>query len=187
MKPWVRYRGGHARYTGGITRPPFAAWLATPEGQTVLRDEASRSRFALLADARAARRLWRGLAAAAREPEVIATIQRQLHAYLGRLREFAYADGLPRLSVNLHRIVVVPRVLINGAAYGAIERDLRAGRVFASLAGGHAVRHFFIRTLIDIWMARSWARSRRRSGRSQSAASGSAWGSMAGSCGGFRS
>ena len=149
MKAWVRYRRGGARYTGVVSRPPFVAWLAAPEGQRVLDAAASRTRFAFLARARAARRLWRRLAAAAREPGVVVTIQSEMDGYLGRLQEFAYADGLPRLSVDLHRIVVVPRVLINGAAYGAIAKRLHSERAFASLEGGDAVRDFFVATLID--------------------------------------
>ena len=149
MKPWVRYRRGRAWYAGRITRPPFVAWLETPEGRAVVDKAASQARFAFLARPRATRRLWRQLAAAAREPGVIVRIQSEMDAYLGRVQEFAYAEGLPRLSVDLHRIVVVPRVLINGATYGAIARALRSERAFASLHGGDALRDFFVRTLID--------------------------------------
>jgi hypothetical protein len=149
MKAWVRYRRGRARYTGGISRAPFDAWLTTREGQRVLDEAISRTRFAFLARSRAARRLWRQLAAAARETGVIVIIDSEMNGYLGRLQEFAYADGLPRLSVDLHRLVAVPRVLINGAAYGAIARRLHSERAFASLEGGDALRDFFITTLID--------------------------------------
>jgi len=149
MKAWVRYRRGRAWYTGGITRAPFVAWLAMPEGRATLEEAASHGRFAFLARARAARRLWRRLATAARDPDVVVTIQSEMDAYLGRLQEFAYAEGLPRVSVDLHRIVVVPRVLINGAAYGAIARKLRSERAFASLDGGDALRDFFVGTLIQ--------------------------------------
>lgn len=148
MNAWVRFRRGRAWYTGGITRAPFDAWLVVPEGRATLDDAASRVRFRFLARARAARRLWRGLAAAARNPGVIAAIQHEMDAYLGRLQEFAYAEGLPRVSVDLHRLVLVPRVLINGAAYGAIDRRLRSERAFASLDGGDALRDFFVETLI---------------------------------------
>ena len=148
MNAWVRYRRGRAWYTGRITRAPFVAWLATPDGRATVDEAASQARFAFLARGRAARRIWRGLAAAARDPDVVVTIQREMDAYLGRLQEFAYAEGLPRLSVDLHRIVVVPRVLINGAAYGAIARRLRSAPAFASLDGGHALRDFFIVTLV---------------------------------------
>jgi len=149
MKAWVHFRRGRARYTGAITRQPFVAWLATPEGRAVLDASASHGRFAFFAEARASRRLWRGLAAAARQPGAVAAIQSEVDAYLDRLHEFAYAAGLPRLSVDLHRVVVVPRVLINGAAYGAVARRLRSERAFASLEGGDALREFFVMTLID--------------------------------------
>jgi hypothetical protein len=149
MKAWVRYRRGRAWYTGSIARAPFVAWLATSEGRAAVDLSASRGPFAFFARARAARRLWRRLAAAARDPRVVVAIQSEMDAYLGRVREFAYAGGLPRLSVDLHRIVVVPRVLINGAAYGAIARRLQSERAFASLDGGDALRDFFVRTLVD--------------------------------------
>jgi hypothetical protein len=148
MSTWVRYRRGRAWYAGRISRAPFVAWLAMPEGRATLDEAASRMRFAFLARARAARRLWRQLAAAARDPDVVVAIQSEMDAYLGRLQEFAYAEGLPRVSVDLHRIVVVPRVLINGAAYCAIGKRMRSARAFASLDGGDALRDFFVVTLI---------------------------------------
>src|SRR3989442_14931569 len=98
MNTWVRYRRGRARYTGRITRAPFVAWLATPEGRATLDDAASQARFAFFARARAARRLWPPLAPAARHRDVIVPIQSEMDGYFGRLQEFAYAQGLPRLS-----------------------------------------------------------------------------------------
>jgi hypothetical protein len=148
MNTWVRFRRGRAWYTGGITRAPFVAWLAMPEGQAALEQARSQLRVPFLARARAARRLWRRLAAAARDPGVIVAIQSEIDGYLGRLQEFAYAEGLPRVSVDLHRMVVVPRVLINGAAHGAIARRLRSSGAFASPEGGDALRDFFVVTLI---------------------------------------
>jgi hypothetical protein len=148
MKAWVRYRRGRAWYSGAISRPPFRGWLGTPEGCEAVDSVALRMRFAFLGRARAARCLWRRLAAAARDRQVVAAIQSELDAYLGRVNEFASAGGLPRFSVGLHRLIVVPRVLINGAAYGAIARRLRSDRAFASLEGGDAIRDFFVRTLV---------------------------------------
>lgn len=149
MKAWVRYRRGRARYTGRVSRAPFDAWLATAEGQQVLDEATSRTRFPLFARARAARRLWRQFASAARQRTAVHIIQSEIDAYLGRLQEFAYADGLPRLSVDLHRLVAVPRVLINSAAYGAIARRLDSERVLAALEGGDSLRDFFVTTLVD--------------------------------------
>jgi len=149
MKGWVRFRRGRACYTGAIARLPFVAWLATPEGRAVLDGAVARTRFAVLTERRAARRLWRQLAAAAREPAAVVVIQSEADAYLDRLRDFTCAAGLPRLSVDLHRLVVVPRVLVNGAAYGGIARRLLAERAFAALEGGDVLRDFFVRTLVD--------------------------------------
>jgi len=148
MGAWVRHRRGGARYAGRITRAPLTAWLATPEGQATLDAAASRLRLRFLARPRAARRLWRALATAARDASVAAIIQSEIDAYPGRLQDFAYAEGLPRASVELHRIVVVPRVLINAAATGAIARRLRSVHAFMALEGGDAVRDFFVRQLV---------------------------------------
>jgi hypothetical protein len=148
MSAWVRHRRGGARYAGRITRAPFVEWLTTAEGQAARDAAASRLRLRFFVRRRAARRLWRELAAAAREPELVAIVQSEIDAYPRRLHEFVYAEGLPRASVDLHRIVVVPRVLINAAAYGAIARRLRSVRSFAALEGGDAVRDFFVVTLI---------------------------------------
>ncbi len=148
MKAWVRFRRGRPWYGGAISRRPFVAWLGTQEGQAALDAAASRLRLTLFARSRAARLLWRRLAAAARDPRVVVTIQSEIDAYLGRLQELAYAAALPQLSVDLHRIVVVPRVLINGAACGAIARRLHAERAFASVEAGDGLRDFFVTTLI---------------------------------------
>jgi hypothetical protein len=148
MGAWVRYRRGRVVYGGRIARAPFAAWLTTAEGAAVLDAATARLRIRFLARARAARRLWRPLAAAARDPEVVATIQSEMDAYPGRIQELAYADGLPRAGVDLHRLVVVPRVLVNGVAYGALARRLRSVHAFASLDGGDALRDFFVATVI---------------------------------------
>src|SRR5262249_21921095 len=113
MAAWVRYARGRARYTGAVARAPFAAWLSTPDGRAALDAAAARPRCAGWRRRRAARRLWRELAAAARQPDAVVVIQSEIDAYLGRLRDFTFADGLPRLSVSLHRLVVVPRVLVN--------------------------------------------------------------------------
>ena len=149
MGAWVRYRRGRVVYGGRIARAPFAAWLTTAEGAAVLDEAASRVRIRVLVRARAARRLWRRLAAAARDRQVVATIQSEMDAYPGRIQELAYAEGLPRAGVDLHRLVVVPRALVNGAAFGALARRLRTIQAFASLEGGDPLHDFFVATVIS--------------------------------------
>ena len=159
MRPWVCYRWGRVRYTGWISRGPFVAWSKTPEGKAAIAAAAGRYRLRWLAEARAQHRLWKQLAAMARQRAVVVSIQSEADAYPARLQEFAYAEGLPRVGIELHRLVVVPRVLINGAAYGAIARRLHGVPAFTSLDGGDALREFFVlRVIGDLDAAVSGAR-----------------------------
>jgi hypothetical protein len=147
---WVRWRGGQAAYAGRITRPPFAAWSETPEAKLVIAAAASRIRFSLIGRTRAARRhLWRQLSAAARDAGVVAAIQTEVQRYLETLSVLAYANGLPRVFVDLRRLVVVPRVLLNGAAYKSLETRLSGQPAFASMDGGGPLREFFLMRLIQ--------------------------------------
>jgi hypothetical protein len=154
MAAWVRYSRGTLTYAGRITRASFGLWTTTPQGQKAIGDVASRIRFAVLGRNRAARRrLWRQLSDAARAPEVAAAVQREAQGYLERLGALAYADGLPRIGVELHRLVVVPRVLVNAAACRSIEQRLKAVPAFAALEGGQATREFFIVRLVEEMMS----------------------------------
>jgi hypothetical protein len=150
MAAWVRCSRGRLLYDGRITRAPFAAWIKTDEGQAAVARAASRIRFSLLGKPRAAaRRLWRELAGMAGNSEVVAAIELEAQAYLQRLAELAFADGLPRGGIDLHRLVVVPNVLLNGAAYTGIATRLMTQPEFAALEGADALRQFFITTLVN--------------------------------------
>lgn len=149
MREWVRGSRDGLTYRGRITRRPFSEWTASAEGAAAVSHVASQIRFALLGRTRAARRrMWRDLDAAARDEAVSAAIQIELRSYLQRLGGLAYADGLPRTTVQLHRLVVIPCVLANGDAYTSLERRLSLQPMFTSLDGGKALRDFFILTLI---------------------------------------
>jgi hypothetical protein len=125
------------------------AWTDTPRGQTLVRSVAQHIRFSLLGKERAARKLlWRELSAAINNDQIITLIRTEVDAYLGRLGDLAYADGLPHTGVNLHRLVVVPRVMLNTAAYRSIDTNLSAQPALASLEGGEPLREFFYRRLI---------------------------------------
>jgi hypothetical protein len=149
MAAWIRCAQGRLEYAGRITRAPFAVWAATEAGRGAIEKTASRIRFSLLGKKRsAARRLWRQLAAAAREPAVANDIQLEVSAYLRRLGELAFADGLPHSGVDLHRLIVVPAVLLNGAACTAIAQRMNRHPAWAALDGGDALKDFFITALI---------------------------------------
>ena len=150
MKRLVHYSGGRLSYTGRIARGRFAAWSESPAGQSVLEQVASRTRFALLGRMRAARRqVWRQLIAAIRTEAVVAALQREVDAYLARLEIVVYTQELPRLALHLHRLVVVPRVLLNGEAYRRIDAALKAQPAFAALDGGESLRTWFVQAVVE--------------------------------------
>ena len=150
MAAWVRRSCGRLVYTGRITRGPFTAWTQTEEGQAAVKQIAARIRFSFLGKTRAAvRRLWRQLAGAARDPAVVAALDLEVQAYLQRLGELAFAEGLPRCGVDLRRLIVVPTVLLNGVACTALARQLKQQPAFAAVEGGNALRDFFVATLIS--------------------------------------
>ena len=150
MAAWVRYSRQRFVYTGQISRAPFSHWAQTARGVSVVNEAASTIRFALFGKARAARqRLWRGLAAAARDEAVVDIVQSEAQVYLKHLGDLAYSDGLPRDTVQFRRLVVVPKVLLNGNAYGALESRLAVHHAFSGLDGDEALRQFFVLKLVE--------------------------------------
>jgi hypothetical protein len=150
MAAWIRYSRQRFVYTGQISRAPFSRWAGTTQGTAAVNKVASTIRFALFGKAWAARqRLWRGLAAAARDEAVVDIIQSEAQGYLKHLGDLAYSDGLPRDTVQFRRLVVVPKVLLNGYAYGAIESRLAVHHAFSGLDGDDALRQFFVLQLVE--------------------------------------
>ena len=150
MAAWVRYSRQRFVYTGQISRGPFARWAETRRGLAVVNEVASTIRFALFGKARAARqRLWRSLTAAARDEAVVDIVQAEAQVYLKHLGDLAYSDGLPRDTVHFRRLVVVPKVLLNGNAYGALETRLAVHHAFSGLDGDDALRQFFVLRLVE--------------------------------------
>jgi hypothetical protein len=148
--PWVRWSGKRLMYSGRISRGPFMEWAQSRQGRAVVTAAAARVRFAFFGRARVAQRcLWRALSSAARDERVVAFIQREIDAYFERLGELAYGDGLPRANIDLHRLVVVPRVLVNGAAYRSLATKLCSLPAIRSLEGGEELRDFLFLGLIQ--------------------------------------
>src|SRR5215207_4229712 len=119
---WVRFSRQRFIYTGRISRTPFARWAQTDEGRAAVDEVAATVRFSVFGRQWAARRrLWRAIKMAARDEAVIAVIRAEAQSYLKHLGDLAYADGLPRDTIMLRRLVAVPNVLLNGNAYGALD------------------------------------------------------------------
>jgi hypothetical protein len=110
---WFTIVDGRLRFGDRVTKDPIREWLATPEGSSVVAEVARRRRFSLLGRTRAARRqmsraLWEAISA----PAVREAIATECGSYLDAWTPLAYAPSLPRVSVEYHRVVVVPRVMI---------------------------------------------------------------------------
>src|SRR5690606_37389729 len=106
-------------------------------------------RFAPLGRIRTARRrLWRELTAAARRRDVSAALQAEAGRYLALMAEIAYAEGLPRVAVELQRLVVVPRCLLNGVMLTAVEQRLLRYDLFPTLPGRSPIYEFFCAQLV---------------------------------------
>jgi hypothetical protein len=150
MSAWIRFSRRRFVYTGRISRAPYTRWTRTEQGRAAVSDLAATIRFAIFGRQRAARRrLWRALARAARNRDIVAIVQREAQRYLQHLGDLAHADGLPRDTVMLRRLVAVPTVLLNGNAYGALDARLAAHGAFPDSEGGDALRQFFILKLVD--------------------------------------
>jgi len=150
MKTLVRSSRGHLKYTGKITRESFSLWAESPGGRKALDDVAARIRFALFGRMRAARKkAWRDLTDAARANTVGLALQHESDAYLSRLDTFVYAEALPFVMVDLRRLIVVPRVFVNGEAHRRIQHALKAQPLFTGFSGGDSLRRWFTLGLVD--------------------------------------
>ena len=144
---WFKVLGGRLEYQGRITREPFKRWAATKEGTEAIGRVAAGLRFSLFGRTRAARRrLWRALHEASCARSVTAAIAAEAPRYMQVVGKLAYSDGLPRLNIALHRLVLVPRAMIAGHARVALFK--RLGEVPELAALDESVRLFFFDQIV---------------------------------------
>jgi hypothetical protein len=143
---WFAAKKGRLEYKGRLTRRPFLAWLATPEGESALDAAARTSGYRLFAAARTRRRLWRALERASQADAVRSALRQEADRFAAALAEASYAPALPRTQVALHRLVIVPRALVAARARAGVRHRLWN---LAPLAGvDEAVRAFFCEQLL---------------------------------------
>ena len=110
---WFKIADGRLRFRGRITQEPVVEWLTSEDGVGAVQAAASQIRFALFGRTRAARRrMRRELWSVVDSPVVRASIAAECDHYLAAWAELAYAPSLPRATIALHRLVVVPRTMI---------------------------------------------------------------------------
>ncbi len=146
---WFRVIEGQLRFRR-VTRAPLVEWTATPRGREAVALAGRYLRFSLFGRERTARaRLWRELQNLATNERVLSIITEQAGIYPSLLAGFAFADALPRATVDLRRLVVVPRVLVNARAHATMARRFAELHVERGLRAGEALRDFFVVTLVD--------------------------------------
>lgn len=129
---WYKVADGRVVYAGKISREPYAAWIDSKAGSEAIAIVAKGIGFRLLGRARAARtRVWRELSAAAASEDGRVALQAAADLYLRTISTLAYAQGLPRATIGLRRLVLVPRALVAGRARAAIAARLRECGVFS--------------------------------------------------------
>lgn len=150
MKRPARYSRRRIVYTGQLDRNAYLEWSDSPEGKSVLEPIAAAERFALFGRMRAARnRVWREMMTAVRSSTVAETMQREIDGYLQRIVSVVYADDLPRLGVDLHRLVVVPRLFANAALDRRLDAALESEPAFSTRNGRKWLRDWFVLTVVD--------------------------------------
>jgi hypothetical protein len=122
---WFKVADGRLCFRGRITRKPFVAWTATPDGEAAVDARAQQIRFSLLGRARAARRrLWREVESTVASEDVKAVLQSSPDYYMAAWTELAYAPALPRTVVSLRRLVVIPRTMVAARGRSALNSRL---------------------------------------------------------------
>ena len=143
---WFHVAQDRLRYRGRLTPEPFAAWVKTGEGSAAIDERALEDRLRLFTRTRARRRIWRELERTARTEPLRSAIQEEAEHFSTVLAEISHAPGLPRLTVALHRLVIVPRTLVGGRTRGALRRRLCGSGPLAPM--DPQVREFFCEQLL---------------------------------------
>jgi len=124
QRAWFRVASNRLQYRGRLTRRPFAAWIKTPEGRAAIDERVGKDRLYLFRRTRARRRMWRELETASRSEQVRQAIQDEAGHFATIMVETSHAPGLPRRTIALHRLVIVPRTLIAARARAGIRKRL---------------------------------------------------------------
>jgi hypothetical protein len=107
-------------------------------------------RFSLFGRDRAARsRLWHELETLASDGRVEEVISEQARFYHTVLASFAFVEALPRTTVDLRRLVAVPRSLVNVRCHTMLSERVADLALEDLPCGGRALRDFLVMTLVD--------------------------------------
>jgi hypothetical protein len=121
---WFKIASDRLAYRGRLSREPYLAWAQSDEGKSVIDARASRDRLWLFAKKRALKRIWRELDRAGRSDGLREAIQSEADRFAALLADASHAPGLPRRTIALHRLVILPRALAAGRARTGARKRL---------------------------------------------------------------
>lgn len=131
---WFAVADGQLRCRGRITKQPVTDWLVAEDGTAAVQAAARQIGFSLFGRVRAARcRMRRELWEVVATPPVREAIAAECERYPAAWAELAYAPSLPRTTIALHRLVVVPRTMILARTLSGVTRRLAACPGMATL------------------------------------------------------
>jgi hypothetical protein len=143
---WFQVASSRLRYRGRLSQESYAAWAKTSDGSVVIDDRAREDRLRLFPRSRARRRIWRELELAARSEPLCSAIQSETHHFAAAIVEASHAPGLPRRTIELHRLVIVPRALVAARTRTALRRRLFKSPMLGAL--DPRVRDFLCEQLV---------------------------------------
>ena len=143
---WFRVTSSRLRYRGRLSQEPYSAWARTSHGSEIIEARARLDRLRVFARPRAQRRIWRELERAARRAPLSTAIQLEADQFGSAMVAASHALGLPHRSIALHRLVIVPRVLVAAPTRQAVRRRLSDSESLEAL-DSH-VRDFFCEQLV---------------------------------------
>ena len=142
---WFRIAAKRVAYRGRLSKQPYSAWAGSSEGSAAIDERARRDGLRIFGHRRARRRMWRELELAARGEPFQAAMQSNAKHFATTIIHASHAPGLPRRTIALHRLIVVPRTLVAGRMRSALRTRLR-NEALATL--DPHVREFFLEQLV---------------------------------------
>jgi hypothetical protein len=143
---WFRVKSNRLQYQGRLSPEPYASWARTTDGATAIQAKAREDRLRLFPKSRARRRIWRELSVAARGEVLRNAIQSETDHFAKVMVETSHAPGLPRRTIALHRLVIVPRALVAARVRTGLRRRLINTPALGELDA--RVREYFCEQLV---------------------------------------
>lgn len=143
---WFRVASNRLHYRGRLTRDPYDTWVRTSDGAAAIDARARQDRLYIFKRSRARRRIWRELALAARGDVLRAAMQAEADHFATVIVEASHAPGLPRRTIALHRLVIVPRTIVAARVRAGVRTRLFKSAALSAF--DPLVRDFFCEQLV---------------------------------------